>query len=276
MPRTCSSCHRVQSQGARSCPYCGALLDLTEAVTASMASTQAEMLVHLNAANLPHFPIELQDERFVPGTILSGRYRIVGLLGRGGMGEVYRADDLKLGQAVAMKFLANTLPQTAAILTRFSQEVRLARQITHPNVCRVFDINEADGRPFIAMEYIDGEDLSSLLRRIGRLPPDKALEVARQLFAGLAAIHEQGAVHCDLKPANVMLDGRGRVRITDFGLADLTGKDGHGAGTSAYMAPEQLAMQRITPKSDIYSLGLVLYELFTGQQAFTAASFIEQ
>jgi serine/threonine protein kinase len=192
----------------------------------------------------------------------------VGLLGRGGMGEVYRADDLKLGQSVALKFIARSMPQTGPVLARFNQEVRLARQVTHPNVCRVFDIIETEGRPFIAMEYIDGEDLSSLLRRIGRLPSDKALEVARQLLAGLAAIHEQGAVHCDLKPANVMLDGRGRVRITDFGLADLTGKDGQGAGTPAYMAPEQIANQALTPRSDIYSLGLVLYEIFTGKQAF--------
>jgi serine/threonine protein kinase len=183
------------------------------------------------------------------------------------MGEVYRADDLKLGQSVALKFIARSLPQNGPVLALFNQEVRLARQVTHPNVCRVFDIIETEGRPFIAMEYIDGEDLSSLLRRIGRLPPDKALDVARQLLAGLAAIHEQGAVHCDLKPANVMLDGRGRVRITDFGLADLTGKDGRGAGTPAYMAPEQIANGALTPRSDIFSLGLVLYEIFTGKQA---------
>jgi serine/threonine-protein kinase len=133
----------------------------------------------------------------------------------------------------------------------------------------VFDINEVEGQHFISMEYVDGEDLASLLRRIGRLPTDKAIEVARQLFAGLAAIHEQGVVHCDLKPANVMLDGRGRVRITDFGLIDLAGKDGRGAGTLAYMSPEQIEGRAVTHRSDLYSLGLLLYEVFTGRSAFT-------
>ena len=188
------------------------------------------------------------------------------------MGEVYRADDLKLGQAVAMKFLPEGLSQDGAAQAGFHREVRLARQVSHPNVCRVFDIGEADGRTFLTMEYVDGEDLASLLRRIGRLPSDKALEIARQLCAGLAAAHEHGMVHPDLKPANVMLDGRGRVRITDFGLAGL---DGGRAGTPAYMAPEQLAGDEVTQKSDIYSLGLVLYEIFTGKRAFEATTLAE-
>ncbi len=191
------------------------------------------------------------------------------------MGEVYRADDLKLGQAVAMKFLPEGLSQDGAAQAGFHREVRLARQVSHPNVCRVFDIGEADGRTFLTMEYVDGEDLASLLRRIGRLPSDKALEIARQLCAGLAAAHEHGMVHRDLKPANVMLDGRGRVRITDFGLAGLAGEDGGRAGTPAYMAPEQLAGDEVTQKSDIYSLGLVLYEIFTGKRAFEATTLAE-
>src|SRR5439155_21279617 len=140
-------------------------------------------------------------------------------LGKGGMGEIYRADDLKLGQPVALKFLPQGLVDDRDLLARLHNEVRVARQISHPNVCRVYDIGEVNDHPFLIMEYIDGEDLASLLRRIGRLPEDKGVELARQLCAGLAAAHDKGVLHRDLKPHNVMLDGRGQVRITDFGLA---------------------------------------------------------
>ncbi|HEX5733663.1 MAG TPA: serine/threonine-protein kinase [Blastocatellia bacterium] len=217
----------------------------------------------------------VSDGRFIPGAVLASRYRIIGLLGRGGMGEVYRADDLKLAQPVALKFLPENLARDRQMLERFHREVRIARQISHPNVCRMFDIGEGDGQHFLSMEYIDGEDLASLLRRIGRLPSDKAVEIAQQLCAGLAAAHEEGVLHRDLKPANVMIDGRGRAKITDFGLAGLADEfQGHEvrAGTPAYMAPEQLAGNEVTAKSDIYSLGLVLYEIFTGKKAFDAAT----
>ena len=150
--------------------------------------------------------------RFAPGTILDGRYRIVGRLGKGGMGEVYRADDLKLGQPVALKFLPEVVDRDPARLTQLHTEVRMARQVSHPNVCRVYDVGEFEGHTFLSMEYVDGEDLSSLLRRIGRFPEDRAIEVARQICAGLAAAHERGVVHRDLKPANIMLDGSGRIR----------------------------------------------------------------
>jgi predicted Ser/Thr protein kinase len=209
-------------------------------------------------------------ERFVPGTLLAERYRVVALVGKGGMGEVYRADDLKLGQTVALKFLPVGLSRNEDALKRFHAEVRLARQISHPNVCRVFDIGESDGRVFFTMEYVDGEDLATLLRRIGRLPADKGLEIARQLCAGLAAAHEYGVLHRDLKPANIMLDGRGKVRITDFGLAafaeDIAAEEIR-SGTPAYMAPEQMAGLEVTVRSDLYSLGLVLFEVFTGKRA---------
>lgn len=219
----------------------------------------------------------LDQGRFVPGQFLAERYRIVALLGKGGMGEVYRADDLRLGQTVAMKFLPSALSQDGAALARFHREVRLARQVSHPNVCRVFDIGENDGIPFLTMEYIDGEDLASLLKRIGRLPQDKAIEISRQLCAGLAAAHEAGVLHRDLKPANVMLDKRGKVRITDFGLAGLTAAAGDEihAGTPAYMAPEQLSGSAATTQSDIYALGLVLYEVFTGRRVFEASTLAE-
>jgi len=220
----------------------------------------------------------IDDARFVPGTILADRYRIIGLLGKGGMGEVYRADDLKLSQPVALKFLPDRFLSDGAALARFHREVRVARQVSHRNVCRVYDIGEIDGKHFLSMEFIKGEELSSLLRRIGRLPPDKAVQIARQICAGLAAAHENGILHRDLKPANVMIDSDGNARITDFGLAGLADEfreDEISAGTPAYMAPEQLDGETVTVRSDIYSLGLVLYELFTGKRAFDAPSLGE-
>ncbi len=213
----------------------------------------------------------------MPGTLVAERYRILGLLGRGGMGEVYRATDLRLSQQVALKFL----PESASdpdTLARFHNEVRIARQVSHPNVCRVYDIGEVDGQPYISMEYVDGENLSALLRRIGRLPNDTALEMARKLCAGLAAAHDKGVLHRDLKPANIMIDGRGQVLVTDFGLAGIASQI-QGAeikhGTPAYMAPEQLAGTEVTVRSDIYALGLVLYEMFSGKRAFEANSLAE-
>ena len=209
--------------------------------------------------------------RFEPGLVLGERYRIIARLGKGGMGEVYRADDLKLGQPVALKFLPATVERDQVRLAQFHNEVRLARQIAHKNVCRMYDIGDADGLPFLTMEYVDGEDLSTLLRRIGRLPEDKALDIARQLCAGLAAAHERGVLHRDLKPANVMIDGNGQVRITDFGLAAIAGQvDQVRVGTPAYMAPEQLSGKGASIQSDLYALGLVLYEVFTGRRAYTA------
>jgi serine/threonine-protein kinase len=207
--------------------------------------------------------------------VIDERYRIVGLLGRGGMGEVYRADDLKLGRPVALKFLPREVEGNPARLERFLNEVRTALKVTHPNVCRVHDIGETGGQHFLTMEYVDGEDLASLLRRIGRLPEDKAVQIARQLCAGLAAAHVQGILHRDLKPANVMIDGRGRAKITDFGLAGLAetieGEEIR-AGTPLYLSPEQREGREVTLRSDIYALGLVLYELFTGKRAFEAAT----
>ena len=186
------------------------------------------------------------------------------------MGEVYRADDLELSQSVALKFLPEKVARNAADLARLRQEVRIARQIAHPNVCRTYDIAEADGQVFVVMEYVDGEDLASVLRRLGRPTSDKALEIARQLCLGLGAAHENGVLHRDLKPANIMIDGRGRVRITDFGLAGTAEElaaEGGAAGTPGYIAPEQLRGGAASTQSDIFALGLVLYELFTGKRA---------
>ena len=278
---TCPACGSEAPDTARFCPTCGGAIDLEASPTID---------AELNPRKPSPSPSGRRssfsgyEARYVPGTTLADRYRIVSPLGKGGMGEVYRAEDLKLGQTVALKFLPSSLAQTGESLERFTREVRLARQVSHPSVCRVFDIGEImettpAGKPithtFLTMEFVDGEDLGSLLRRIGRLPTDKALEIARQICAGLAAAHEHGIIHRDLKPANVMLDGRGRVRITDFGLAGLAAEierdDAH-AGTPAYMSPEQFEGKGVTPKSDIYSVGLVLYEIFTGKRPFSAAS----
>lgn len=213
--------------------------------------------------------------RVEPGAVLGGRYRIISLLGSGGMGVVYRAHDSMLGEDVAIKFLPPALADDPVYMERLVVEARTARKVTHPNVCRVHDIGEIDGRMFLSMEYIDGEDLSSLLGRIGRLPSEKAAEFAQQLCGGLVALHERGLLHRDLKPSNLMIDGRGKLRLADFGLAISTATPlgAHSSdGTPAYMAPEQLRGEGVSVRSEIYALGLVLYEMLTGRHPFASGS----
>ena len=227
---------------------------------------------------LSHAPAPRADffeGRFLPGMIVAQRYRIVNLLGRGGMGEVYRANDLTLGQTVALKFLPEGVSHQSAARERLFNEVRAAREITHPQVCRVHDVGEMDGQFYISMEFVDGEDLASLLSRIGRLPLKKASELAAGICAGLAAAHLRGLIHRDLKPANIMVDGRGQPRLMDFGLTASVGKIAKnevGFGTPMYMAPEQLSGKEVSPRSDLYALGLILYELFTGRHPFEGKS----
>ena len=276
--RTCASCGSTVPENSRFCPSCGAALASDDQATLEFVSSKPKQAAEPSTKAVKKLSpsSRLSDEgRFLPGRLLAGRYRIIALLGRGGMGEVYRADDLTLGQSVALKFLPEEADKDEALLERFRNEVRISRRVSHANVCRVYDVGEVDGHAFFTMEYIDGEDLASLLRRIGRLPADKALEIARQLCAGLAAAHAKGVLHRDLKPANIMLDGRGQVVMTDFGLAGLVdqipGTDVR-SGTPAYMAPEQLAGKEVSVKTDIYSLGMVLYEVFTGKRAFDAES----
>src|SRR3954454_20980904 len=278
----CVFCGTELSPNVRFCPSCGK----------PVVNTDDVATLDFGTSTSPHPPLPssgnsssrsssrtfkfaeymINEGRFLPGRLVASRYRIIALLGKGGMGEVYRADDLTLGQAVALKFLPDAAASDEAMLERFRNEVRTARRVSHPNVCRVYDVGEVDGQTFFTMEYVDGEDLASLLRRIGRLPQDKALDIARQLCAGLAAAHAKGVLHRDMKPANIMLDGRGQVVITDFGLAGVAGQiqgTEVRSGTPAYMAPEQLAGKEVTSRSDIYALGLVLYEIFTGKRAFS-------
>jgi serine/threonine-protein kinase len=285
---TCARCAAPLPDGARFCPACGAASDdaLTVGISVqpTMPAAAGPIGVVSRRTPAPAAAAPKSDSgwlsssdsishgRFAPGTLLDGRYRIIGLLGKGGMGEVYRADDLRLGQPVALKFLPDVLRNEPVRLAQFHNEVRTARQVSHPNVCRVYDIGEVDGVPYISMEYVDGENLATSLRRIGRFPEDKAADIARQLCAGLAAAHQRGVIHRDLKPANVMLDGAGRVRIMDFGLAAAGRIEDVRAGTPAYMAPEQLLGREVTQRSDIFALGLVIYELFTGRRAYAATT----
>ncbi len=285
---TCASCGSRVPEAGRFCSSCGAAvvagdefatLDFVDSTPRQSGKASSGSAARISNPKTPSSSAGLLAEgRFLPGRLLAGRYRIIALLGRGGMGEVYRADDLTLGQPVALKFLPEDASRDETLLERFRNEVRLSRRVSHPNVCRVYDVGEVDGHTFFTMEYVDGEDLASLLRRIGRLPADKALEIARQLCAGLAAAHAKGVLHRDLKPANIMLDGRGQVVVTDFGLAGLVdqipGSDVR-SGTPAYMSPEQLEGKEVNAKSDIYSLGLVLYEIFTGKRAFSGESLAE-
>jgi len=229
------------------------------------------------------------EARIVPGDIVDERYRMVALLGRGGMGEVWRAEDVELDQEVALKFLPSSLMRDDAARERFLDEVRLARLVSHPNVCRVHDVGgriapDADASPgsvgvkYITMEYVQGEDLSSLLRRVGRVPEERAVEISRELCAGLAAAHAQGLIHRDLKPANILIDARGSPRIADFGLSAVASElmpDDARVGTPRYMAPEQLRGEGVSVRSDIFSLGLVLFELFTGKGAFQGSTLDE-
>ncbi len=270
----CPVCSAAVAENTPNCPSCGGGLTGTQPTVRQPPPKEKSKIPNRSRSTSAS---SRGEGSFSAGAVLNERYRVTGLLGRGGMGEVYKAEDLKLSQTVALKFLPEHFADDMAAREGFFGEVRTARLVSHPNVCRVFDIGEVEGSHFLSMEFIDGDDLSALLRRIGRLPPDKALETARQLCAGLHAVHQAGILHRDFKPANVMIDGRGKARITDFGIAGLESefKEGAIAGTPAYMSPEQITGKELTTKSDIYSLGLVLYEIFTGKQAFAGDTINE-
>ncbi|HXI03582.1 MAG TPA: protein kinase, partial [Candidatus Saccharimonadales bacterium] len=190
----CPDCGTELPEGAASCPRCGASCgpgsNQPAAPDGERSATSAIPTLALRGEGEVSSPPSSAAPRLSPGTTLGSRYRIVALAGAGGMGEVYRAEDLKLGQTVALKLIREGTGRQEASLARLLDEVRIARQVSHPNVCRVYDVGEADGHHFISMEWIEGEDLSALLRRRGRLPAGRALSVARQICAGLAAAHE--------------------------------------------------------------------------------------
>ena len=209
-----------------------------------------------------------------------GRYRVEDMLGSGGMALVYRARDEELDRPVAIKVLADNLAADDAFRKRFVREARLAAQLAHKNVAQVYDSGEADGRPYIVMEYVEGETFAELLARRGRIPPAEAIQLALQVCAGLEHAHRAGLVHRDIKPQNLLISGDGTVKIVDFGIA----RSSHGTrlteagsvlGTAAYLAPEQAAGEDVTPAADVYALGVVLYELLAGRTPHTAESLTQ-
>lgn len=205
---------------------------------------------------------------------ISDRYDVLAEAGRGGMGVVYRARDRETDEIIALKALRPELAADTWLVERFKRELRLARRITHKNVCRVYDLHRTPALCFVTMEFVEGENLRSVLHRRGALKLEEGIDVARQVCAALREAHKQGIVHRDLKPENVMLDRSGTIKVMDFGIArsvsTLSTVTGGTLGTPAYMAPEQAEGHPVDPRTDIYALGLVLYEVFTGVVAFTA------
>ncbi|MGO9346714.1 MAG: serine/threonine-protein kinase, partial [Terriglobales bacterium] len=201
-----------------------------------------------------------------PGVLFGGRYEILGVLGQGGMGAVYKARDRELDRLIALKVIRPELATDPAILARFKQELILSRNITHKNVVRIFDLGEAEGIRFISMEYLDGEDLRTILRREGKFQPKDAISVVEQVCRALDAAHSEGVIHRDLMPQNFMRDWNGRIVVMDFGLARSLGDSGMtqtGAivGTMEYMSPEQALGTTLDQRSDIFSVGLIFFEL---------------
>jgi serine/threonine-protein kinase len=246
----CPACSRSVHSGERRCPECGA---------DTLTSVPTEPIPASSGVAGLDFP---------PGASFAGRYTIVEKAGQGGMGVVYKAIDNSLDQVVALKLIQPGLAQSPAFVQRFKQEVRLTRQVAHANVCRVHDLGEGDGLLFLSMEWIDGVTLRRLLHQAALLEPARALEIARKILEGLNAAHARGIVHRDLKPENVMIDDRGNVFVMDFGLAlgPGEGPESRGQlGTPVYMSPEQLRGDRVDPKADLYSLGLILQEMLTGR-----------
>ncbi len=214
------------------------------------------------------------------GLEVAGRYRVKGLIGKGGMGVVYLADDLELERAVALKVIRSDIAASPESLERFKREIQLSSKVTHRNVLRVFDLGESEGAKFLTMEYVQGEDLSDIVKREGRLPFARVMDYFQQICAGLGAAHEQGVIHRDLKPQNVMIDPTGRVLLTDFGLATVAAgssaaTSGAVMGTPYYMSPEQVRGEELDQRSDIYALGIMLYELLTGAIPFAGGNVLD-
>jgi len=253
----CSRCLHENLNGVDSCEKCGAAL-----TGVRVTSPSPTMTLQVPAGELQR------------GSLFAGRFEILDKLGSGGMGAVYRVMDTKVHEEIALKLFKPGIVADPTAIERFKNELKLARRIIHKNICRMYDLNEEAGLPYITMEYVRGEDLRSLLRRAGRLSVEKILSVARQVCDGLAEAHRLDVVHRDLKPGNIMIDREGNVHIMDFGIArPLSGSElteaGTMIGTPEYMSPEQAEGLPADLRSDIYSFGVILYEMVTGRVPFS-------
>ncbi|TET42165.1 MAG: serine/threonine protein kinase, partial [Elusimicrobia bacterium] len=252
----CSKCNSKNPDTQQFCGECGTQLPKSEKFTLSITKT-----------------LETPKEKLTTGSTFAGRYQIIEELGQGGMGKVFKAHDTEIKEKVAIKLIKPEISADKNTIERFQNELKFTRKISHRNVCRMYDLNREEGSYYITMEYVEGEDLKSTIRRIGQLPIGKTISLANQICEGLTEAHRLGVVHRDLKPSNIMLDKEGNVRIMDFGIArslKTKGITGTGVmiGTPEYMSPEQVEGKETDQQSDIYSLGIILYEMLTGRVPF--------
>jgi serine/threonine-protein kinase len=256
MGQKCPKCHSDSPDTSTFCADCGTKLPSQEEALAAATKT-----------------LETPVEELTRGALFAGRYEIIEELGKGGMGRVYRVEDTQIKQEMALKLIKPEIAAEKKVIERFKNELKTARDIRHKNVCGMFDLGEEKGSYYITMEYVPGGDLKRLIRRTKRLDTGTAISIAKQVCEGLTEAHGLGIIHRDLKPNNIMLDDEGRARIMDFGIArSLKEKGITGAGvmigTPEYMSPEQVEGKEIDQRSDIYSLGVILYEMVTGQVPF--------
>ncbi len=250
----CPKCHFENPDDTLFCGKCGAQFASPEKVKVTET-------------------LETPKEELTTGSTFARRYQIIEELGKGGMGKVYKANDTKINEKIALKLIKPEVAADKKTIERFSNELKFARKIRHGNVCQMFDLNEEQGTHYITMEYVRGEDLKRLIRKMGHLSVGQVIPIAKQVCDGLAEAHKLGVIHRDLKPQNIMIDEEGNARIMDFGIArSITGKGITGAGvmigTPEYMSPEQGEVKEVDQRSDIYSLGVILYEMVTGRVPF--------